>query len=100
MIEGYNIERQIKKNIIQNDDMIKIYCPQRKVKNKSCKNLNYQNKDDNIETGKRMNEDNNIKISSNNENLLTAKFDRKRIHRRKSSHILQIANNTNNIFSF
>ena len=47
-----------------------------------------------------MNEDNNVKISSNNENLLTAKFDRKRIHRRKSSHILQIANSTNNIFSF
>jgi hypothetical protein len=105
---NFNLDRKViifknktsKKIIEQNNEMPIIYSPQRKVRNKSCKNLNYQNKEDNLETGKRMNEDNNFKLSSNNENLLTVKFDRKRIHRRKSTHFLQTTNDTNNLFSF
>ena len=104
---NFNLDRKIvilkditlKKNIVQKDDVPKIYSPQRKLRNKSSKNINYQNKGDNLETGKRMNDENNIKISSNNENLLTVKFDKNKFHRRKS-HILQIPDNTNNIFSF
>jgi hypothetical protein len=92
-------DRTLKKNISQKDDVPKIYSPQRKPRNKSSKNLKYQNKGDNLETGKRMNDENNMKLSSNNENLLTVKFDRKNLHRRKS-HILQIPDDTNNIFSF
>ena len=104
---NFNLDRKIvilkditlKKNIVQKDDVPKIYSPQRKLRNKSSKNINYQNKGDNLETGKRMNDENNIKLSSNNENLLTVKFDKNKFHRRKS-HILQIPDNTNNIFSF
>jgi len=92
-------DKNSKKINLQDDDMLKIYSPQKKIRNKSCKNLNYQNREDNIETGKRMNEENNMKLSSNNENLLTVKFDRRKLHRKKS-HILQITNDTNNIFSF
>jgi len=81
---NFNLERKVvilkEKNSNQNnalkDETPKIYSPQRKLRNKSCKNLNYQNKNDNIETGKRINEDNNIKLSSNDEDLLTFKFDR------------------------
>ena len=93
-------DKNSKKNIILKDDVPKIYSPQRKLRNKSCKNLNYQNRGDNMETGKRMNDENNIKLSSNNENLLTIKFDKKSVHRRKS-HILQVVpDDTNKIFSF
>ena len=93
-------DKNSKRNIMLKDDVPKIYSSQRKVRNKSCKNLNYQNRGDNMETGKRMNDENNMKLSSNNENLLTIKFDKKSVHRRKS-HILQvIPDDTNKIFSF
>ncbi len=93
-------DKNSKKNIILKDDVPKIYSPQRKLRNKSCKNLNYQNREENMETGKRMNDENNMKLSSNNENLLTIKFDKKSLHRRKS-HILQVVHDdTNKIFSF
>ena len=104
---NFNLDRKVvilkekisKNNIIKKDDAPKIYSPQRKLRNKSCKNLNYQNNGDNIETGKRMNDENNMKLSSNNENFLTVKFDKKNIHRRKSQ-ILQVPDDTNKIFSF
>jgi len=93
-------DKNSKKNIILKDDVPKIYSPQRKLRNKSCKNLNYQNKGDNMETGKRMNDENNMKLSSNNKNLLTIKFDKKSVHKRKL-HILQVVrDDTNKIFSF
>ena len=93
-------DKNSKRNIMLKDDVPKIYSSQRKVRNKSCKNLNYQNRGDNMETGKRMNDENNMKLSSNNENLLTIKFEKKSVHRRKS-HILQvIPDDTNKIFSF
>ena len=104
---SFNLERKVvmlkeknpKRNSVLKEEAPKIYSPQRKVRNKSCKNLNYQKREDNIETGKRMNEENNMKLSSNNENLLTVKFDRKGLHRRQSQ-ILQVSNDTNKIFSF
>ena len=87
------------KNIIKKDDIPKIYSPQRKQRNRSCKNINYQNKGDNMETGKRMNDENNMKLSSNNENLLIVKFENKNIHRRRSQ-ILHVPDDTNKIASF
>ena len=104
---SFNLERKVvmlkeknpKRNSVLKEEAPKIYSPQRKVRNKSCKNLNYRKREDNVETGKRMNEENNMKLSSNNENLLTVKFDRKGLHRRQSQ-ILQVSNDTNKIFSF
>jgi len=104
---NFNLERKVvilkdknaKQNNVIKNEAPNIFSPHRKVRNKSCKNLNYQNREDNIETGKRMNEENNMKLSSNDEKLLTVKFDRRKLHRKKS-HILQVPDDTNNIFSF
>ena len=104
---NFDLERKViimkgknaKRNMILKNDAPKIYSPQRKVRNKSWKNLNYQNKEENIETGKRINEDNNYKLSTNDENLLTVKFGRRKMDRRKSD-ILQVPDDINNIFSF
>ena len=92
-------DKNSNKNIIKKDDVPKIYSPQIKQSNKSYRNLKYQNKGDNMETGKRMNDENNIKLSSNNENLLIVKFDKQHTHRRKSQ-IFQVPDDTNKIFSF
>jgi hypothetical protein len=92
-------DKNSKKINIRKNDIPKIYSPQRKVRNKSCKNLNCQNNGDNLETGKRINDENNMKLSSNNENLLTIKFDRNKPRRRKSQ-ILQVPDDTNKIFTF
>jgi hypothetical protein len=92
-------DKNSKKIIIRKNDIPKIYSPQRKVRNKYCKNLNCQNNGDNLETGKRINDENNMKLSSNNENLLTIKFDRNKPRRRKSQ-ILQVPDDTNKIFTF
>ena len=91
-------DKKIKQNILLKNIPPKIYSPKRKIRVLSSRNLNYISEEDNIESIKRIDEDNNIKLSSNNENPLIVKFEKKKQSRRKS-HILQIQDSPNNLFS-
>ena len=91
-------DKKIKPNISFKDIPPKVFIPKRRIKYFSSRNLNNITEEDNIESIKRMNDENNLKLSSNNENPLIVKFEKKKIHRRKS-HILQIEDGPNNLFS-
>ena len=91
-------DKKIKPNISLKDIPPKVFIPKRRIKYFSSRNLNNITEEDNIESIKRMNDENNLKLSSNNENPLIVKFEKKKIHRRKS-HILQIEDVPNNLFS-
>ena len=91
-------DKKIKQNISLKDIQPKVFSPRRRIRFLSSRNINNISEDDNIESIKRMNDENNFKLTSNNENPLIVKFEKKRQYRRKS-HILQMKDTPNNLFS-
>ena len=87
-----------KQNISLKDIQPKVFSPRRRIRFLSSRNINNISEEDNIESIKRMNDENNFKLTSNNENPLIVKFEKKKQYRRKS-HILQIQDTPSNLFS-
>ena len=91
-------DKKNKQNISLKDIQPKVFSPRRRIRFLSSRNINNISEEDNIESIKRMNDENNFKLTSNNENPLIVKFEKKKQYRRKS-HILQIQDTPNNLFS-
>ena len=91
-------DKKIKQSNSLKDIRPKVFTHKRRIRVLSSRNLNNIIEEDNIESIKRMNDENNFKLSSNNENPLIVKFEKKKIQRRKS-HILQFQDGLNNLFS-
>ena len=91
-------DKKNKQNISLKDIQPKVFSPRRRIRFLSSRNINNISEEDNIESIKRMNDENNFKLTSNNENPLIVKFEKKKQYRRKL-HILQIQDTPNNLFS-
>ena len=92
-------DTKIKQNISLKDIPPKIFNIKRKRRILSSRNINnIFEEEENIESIKRINDENNIKLTSNNENPLIIKFERKSTNRRKSQ-ILHMQDGPNNLFS-
>ena len=91
-------DKKNKQNISLKDIQPKVFSPRRRIRFLSSRNINNISEEDNIESIKRMNDENNFKLTSNNENPLIVKFEKKKQYRRKS-HILQIQDAPSNLFS-
>ena len=91
-------DKKLKQNISPKDISHKVILPKRKIRVLATQNPNSNTEVDKNESTKRLSEKKNIKIIDNNDNPSIVTFDNlKQI--RKKTHILQLKDDLNNVFS-
>ena len=93
-------DKNLQQNIYIKDISSKeYYSPNKnKIRALPTQNLNYNTEEDNNQSTKKINEKLNIKINGNTNNLSIAKFKQRKLSKRKT-HILQLNEDHNSIFS-